>query len=360
MIEVYVGRDPLTLGSQDVELLFASIEKWFTAKGSLRRVFVPCVLSRASALRFEVGPVAFEFIDRITTSEFYPRGDSEEAVLGRIGFDRLLQWMRERDGDWMAQVSVDGCEQKRSEEIAELTVDLAIVALQLAAPYLDTRAMTRLDARRGSSQKLTLSETDGYYNFAWRRQEPGMVIGQGVLSDMLQTAAPLFAAVGNVLRSFASGSFRLVILEQAWCDSAYWFHQALVESIDSIAVAKLETALEVLLRSESSRGSERRMLVILKTFFELDPDDTVAPGSALSARQFARNLVRDRSRILHGTWSTLNVRGIDRGGLEGFVITVLRSAAIQLDLYAKSVAPVDDVDAFLDWVCQAKLINAAR
>jgi hypothetical protein len=89
---------------------------------------------------------------------------------------------------------------------------------------------------------------------------------------------------------------------------AYWFHEALAEPIDSIAIAKLETALEVLLRSESSKGSTSRVLTILYCFFGLQPDDPVAPNASLTAKQFAANLVRDRSRILHGTWSTLNAR----------------------------------------------------
>ncbi len=45
-----------------------------------------------------------------------------------------------------------------------------------------------------------------------------------------------------------------------------WLHQALAESIDSIAIAKLETALEVLLRVESSKGSTKRMLEVLDAF----------------------------------------------------------------------------------------------
>ena len=72
-----------------------------------------------------------------------------------------------------------------------------------------------------------------------------MTIGRGMLPDILQKAAPVFAAVGNVVRSFTSGSFRLPVLEQAWRDAAYWLHQALAETIDTIAIAKLETALEV-------------------------------------------------------------------------------------------------------------------
>ena len=259
LIEDYVGREPSAIGNKEVEALVAHFEKWFAEKTSPRRVFVPCVISRTPAPRFEIGPVTFEFIDRVATSDFCPNGGGD-AALDRRGFDDLVRWMRERDADWLARVSVDGCEQKRAEEIAELAVDLVIVAVQLAAPYLDTHTMTRLDARRGTSQKRTLSEADGYYSVGWTRKEPGMTIGRGMLPDILQKAAPVFAAVGNVVRSFTSGSFRLPVLEQAWCDAAYWLHQALAETIDTIAIAKLETALEVLLRPESSRGSEQRML----------------------------------------------------------------------------------------------------
>jgi hypothetical protein len=355
-IEDYVGREPSAVGSKDAEVLVAHFKKWFADKTSPRRVFVPCVISRTPAPRFEIGPVTFEFIDRVATSNFYPHGGGD-AALDRRGFDDLVRWMRERDADWLARVSVDGCEQKRAEEIAELAVDLVIVALQLSAPYLDTRTMARLDARRGTSQKRTLSEADGYHSAGWTRKEPGMAIGGGTLPDILQKAALIFTAVGNVVRSFASGSFRLPVLERAWCDAAYWLHQALAESIDTIAIAKLETALEVLLRAESSRGSEQRMLEILSAFFDLGPDDPIALGSPLSARQFARNVVRDRSRVLHGTWSTLNARGIDRAGMEGFVVTVLRTAVIELDAYAHSAGPADDIDEFLSWVRQRKMTS---
>jgi hypothetical protein len=314
------------------------------------------VISRTPESRFEIGPVTFEFIDRVTTSDFYPHG-GEDTALDRHGFDDLVRWMRERDADWLARVSVDSCEQKRAEEIAEFAVDLVIVALQLAAPYLDTRTMARLDARRGTSEKRTLSEANGYHSAGWTRKEPGLAIGRGTLPDILQKAAPIFIAVGNVVRSFASGSFRLPVLERAWCDAAYWLHEALAESIDTIAIAKLETALEVLLRTENSRGSAQRMLEVLSVFFELGPDDPVAPGASLSARQFARNVVRDRSRILHGTWSTLNARGIDRMGMEGFVITVLRAAAIELEAYAHFVSPADDIEEFLSWVRQRKVAS---
>jgi hypothetical protein len=350
-IEAYIDREPLSIGNRDAEALFAHLTQWFADRAIPRRIFVPCVISRTPAPRFEIGPVAFEFVDNLATSDLYlysqGGGDAESA---RREFVEIERWMRQEDSDWLARVNVDGCERKRAEEMAELAVDLVIVGLQLAAPFLDTRTMARLDARRGISQKRTLSEANGRFSGGWSRKEPGMTIGQGTLSDILLKATPIFTAVGNVVCSFATGSFRLPVLEQAWCDAAYWFHQALAESIDTIAITKLETALEVLVRSESSKGSERRMCEILTVFFGLEPDDPVAHGSTLSARQFARNVVRDRSRILHGTWSTLNVRGIDRAGMEGFVGTVLRTAVIELEAYTQLAQRVDDIDQFFRWV----------
>ncbi|WP_156437500.1 MULTISPECIES: hypothetical protein [Burkholderia] len=349
-IESYVGRDPSSIGAIDAEALFAHLTNWFAVRAIPRRVFVPCLITRTPAPRFEIGPVTFEFSGRVATSDFYPESRGDEEVFDRHVFDEIVKWMRDEDAYWLARVHVDGCERKRAEEIAELAVDLVIVGLQLAQPYLDTRTMARLDARRGTSQKRTLSEADGSFSGGWARKDPGMSIGHGTLPEIIRLAAPIFIAVGNVVCSFAAGSFRLPVLEQAWCDAAYWFHQGLAESIDTIAITKLETALEVLVRAESSKGSERRMSQILSAFFGLEPDDPIAPGSTLTARQFARNVVRDRSRILHGTWSTLNVRGIDRAGMEGFVGTVLRTAVIELEAYVHLAQQSDDIDYFLDWV----------
>lgn len=349
-LESYVGRDPETLARADTQRLVDHFSTWFKDQASRRMVFVPCVLTPWAAPRFDIGPGTFVYIDAITTSEFYPAGPTPD-VLAKHSFDTMLELMRETHAHWLARITVEGCEQQRAEEIGELAVDLAIVALQLAAPYLDTRSMCRLDSRRGSAQKRVISEANGHYNTSWTRKEPGLSIGTGTLADILQKTKPVMAAAGNVVRSFTSGNYRLPNLERAWCDAAYWFHEALAEPIDSIAIAKLETALEVLLRSERSKGSTSRVLTILHCFFGLQPDDPVAPNASLTAKQFAANLVRDRSRILHGTWSTLNARlGRSRTGMEGFANTVLRRAVIELEAYSHEAAPADDIDAFLKWL----------
>ena len=81
-IEDYVGREPSAVGSQDAEALVAHFEKWFVDRALPRRVFVPCVISRTSAPRFEIGPVTFEFIERVATSDFYPHGSGERPWTG--------------------------------------------------------------------------------------------------------------------------------------------------------------------------------------------------------------------------------------------------------------------------------------
>ncbi|NKJ08523.1 hypothetical protein [Rhizobium sp. SG741] len=237
--------------------------------------------------------------------------------------------------------------------MGELSVDLAIVALQLAAPSFDTRSMSRLDSRRGTTEKRLISEAEGFFRASWTKKEPGLAIGPGTLADILRQTRPLVNAVGNVVQSFSTGVYRLPKLERAWCDGAYWLHEALSEPIDNIAIAKLETALEVLLGSENGAGSNRRLLEILQCFFKLQPGDPISLGSTLTTKQFAANLVRDRSRILHGTWSTLNTRlGRSRDGMEGFVITVIRRAALELESYCQEPLRADDMDAFIEWLMQ--------
>jgi hypothetical protein len=359
-LEAFVGRDAKTIARADMEQLVDHFCEWFRNQSSPRKVFVPCVLTPWAAPRFEIGSVTFVYVDEITRTEFYPAGP-EPDVLAKHSFDDMLELMRETTANWLAQVAVEGCEQQRAEEIGELAVDLAIVALQLAAPHLDTRSMCRLDSRRGSAQKRVISEANGYYNGSWSRKEPGLAIGTGTLADILQKMEPLVLAVGNVVRSFTSGNYRLPSLERAWCDAAYWLHEALAEPIDSIAIAKLETALEVLLRAESSKGSTARVLTILHCFFGLRPEDPIAPNSALTAKQFAAKVVLERSRILHGTWSTLNARlGRSRTGMESFTTTVLRRAVIELEAYSYEAAPADDIDGFLEWLEQGAASQAGQ
>jgi len=94
--------------------------------------------------------------------------------------------------------------------------------------------MERLDARRGAIERRTLSETNGYFNAGWSRMNAGISIGTGTLAEMLRQSAPVISAVGRIVSAYASGQYRFPNLERAWCDGAYWLHEALAEPIDAI------------------------------------------------------------------------------------------------------------------------------
>jgi hypothetical protein len=328
------------------------VEHWFAAISASRQVFIPCAITPWESPRFEIGPVQFLYVEQITRSEVYPPPIKDS--ISRFEFDRLLDAMRTSRAHWLASASVEQCDQKRGEEVGGLLVDLALTCLQLVFPLSwNTRNMSRLDARRGEAQTQSISLSNGVYSMSSTTLDAGLGIGQGTLTNVLGKATQVVTAVGHRLRAFATGQYRLPRLEQAWCDAAYWLHESLSEKRDAIAIAKLETALEVLTCAENTRGSEIRLEKILAAFYSLQANAPLTPDSETTAKQFAKRIVRDRSRILHGTWSTLNPRiGMDRAGLERFVIEVIRRAAVELDGYAQVLDARDDITEFLSWVEQ--------
>ena len=349
MIESHIGNAPALLRSDDVAGLAAQLGKWFQQEAEPREVFVPCAVSPWPAPEFAIGPVRFIYMDDVPRTDFYPPyADS----MRRRDFDKMLESMKSERAHWLAQISVEGCDRERGEEIGALAADLAIVTLQMALPTSwNTRNMSRLDARRGGANSQTLSRTATSDCGGHSTHDAGLTIGNGTMQDILRTCTPLVDAVGRCVTAFANGRFTVPRLEQAWCDAAYWYHEALAERIDSIAVVKLETSLEVLLRSTSTKGSQSRIRSVLEVFFGLRPEDPVVPESPTTAEDFAKSLVGDRSQILHGTMSTLQPHiGIDRNGLEEFVASVLRRVVIELAGYGITSAPQDQIEAFLDWV----------
>jgi hypothetical protein len=345
----YVGRDAASMSADTVATLHTHLEQWFSQRAASRQIFIPCAISPWMAERFSIGPVLFMYVDDVARSEFYPSSDD---WISRDAFDHMLASMKASRAHWLTCVSVEHCDRQRGEEIGELAADLAIVGLQLALPLVwDTRGMSRLNVRRGEAQAQTISRSGPSYSVCYSNLDAGLPIGPGTMAEAIQRAAPVIEAVGKCVTSFATGQFRLPNLERAWCDAAYWLHEALAETSDAIAVAKLETALELLVRTESTSGSGSRIELILSAFYSLSPNDMVASESTTTAKQFAKGIVQDRSRILHGTWSTLNPRlGVNRRGTEQFVVEVIRRAAVELEAYSHTTAPLDEIEPFLMWV----------
>ena len=148
-------------------------------------------------------------------------------------------------------------------------------------------------------------------------------------------------------------SYRLPTLERAWCDSAYWMRKSLFDTIDTRAVTKLETALEVLICTESSKNSKPRVTSALQNLLGVKPDERILPPFEITTQVLVDTLVRDRSRIMHGTWSTLGNRvPTRRDGVEAVVGAVLRQAAIHLQAYSNEASSVDTIEAFFNWLEQ--------
>jgi hypothetical protein len=155
-------------------------------------------------------------------------------------------------------------------------------------------------------------------------------------------------AIGRRIAAYIGGTAVLPKLEQAWADAAYWFHDGLGEPLDTIAAAKLETAIEVLTGGEHMSGSERRLLRAIKAFHGVGPDQLLSSQSDLTVKQFVKRFVEHRSRILHGNWSTLNTHlGDNRPYLTLLAQSLLTHYAVELDAYATAPRALDKMDEFL-------------
>lgn len=349
----YLGRSENSLDATDVATIHANLEEWFRQRSKPRQVFIPCAISPWAAPRFSIGPVAFVYRTEVTRSEFYP----PDPGLARKGFDDLLLEMEKTRVHWLACVSVEHCDRDRGEQTAALIADLTLAGLQLILPlFWHTREMSRLDTRRGEAQTQSVSLSGGTYFLRSTVRDAGLLICDGTLADALSRNSQWVDAIGSCVNSFATGRFRFPNLELAWCDAAFWLHEALAETSSAIAYAKLETALEVLVHAESTSGSQSRIELILDAFYSLPPTEKLTPESKMTARQFAKEIVRDRSRILHGTWSTLQPSmGMNRERMEKFVIEVIRRAALELEEYARTTIPKNDIESFLLWVKSKRL-----
>lgn len=359
LLELNYGRDESTLTQGDVAALADRMLAWFRERSASRLVFVVCCLSRWCSPDFDIGPVHFSHYENLRNhrSELEARTD-----LTSDEFEYLFATMQDEAAHWLAAIELDGFDAYRGFEVANLAVDLSIVAIQLAAPYFDTKNMSRLHSRRGTGQVHTLAYSAGAFVSGHHNVEPGLSIGEGSLVGRIINASPvIISVVGNLIHSFASGNYRRRLLEQSWCDAAYWLHQGLAEPLDTIAVTKLETAIEVLMRAESSQGSVKRVLEALEIFFGLKPTDHINAHSSVTAKSFAKSIVSGRSRILHGTSPTLfeNVSDL-RSTLEYFAVTLVRAYAVEFEQYIADPNSPDSLESFLKWIKCARQARAVQ
>src|SRR5665213_1369981 len=346
LIQNFLRRKASEITADDVSFVELAIEKWFAAYSGSHHLYIPCILTPRPAPAFRVGPILFTFID-----DFVERLPKDNQSVFDLTYGGVLKEMAAQRAGWMAEVDVDRCMRKRGEELAELSVDLAIAAIQIVIHSDQSRYMSRMTARTVPRYRFGLSEGGGMVSPTVTNQEPGLALGAGTFEHYLKEADEIIKAAGAQISAFLTGSGALPILCSAWADAAYWYHEGLAEPLDTIAVPKLETAIEVLLRSESSSGSQKRVVEAIGTFYGLEPDQLINPTSQVTVKEFAKDLVRDRSRILHGAWSTLaHSMRASRGSLEGLVVKLLAHYMFEVQIYAGTPGATDARDAFLSFV----------
>ena len=342
----YLDKANTAVQASDLTFVEQSIADWFREQTAVHEFYIPCIISPWNAAPFSIGPVQFRHI-----REFAPAARAETGVMFDLTFGPVFELMARSAANWVATVKIEGCTKERAQEIANLAVDIALAGLQLCIPEEGAQHMARMTGRSMPVFSQAVSRSEGQLSSSITNSEPGRAFGYGLLDRRLAEAKPILDSVGLRVATFISGSGRFPDLEKAWPDAAYWLHEGLAEPLDTIAVPKLETAVEILLRAESARGSKARVMKAILAFYGKDPGDFINPDSQTTVEQFAQGLVRDRSRILHGTWSTLthSLRA-SRPGLTTLVRELLAMYSLALDQYAASQSASDEVEAFLNFV----------
>ncbi|MDO9422164.1 MAG: hypothetical protein Q7T66_16000 [Herminiimonas sp.] len=340
----FFDQAPAKVDADTIATIDRKIEAWFCAKATSTYLYIPCDINPYPAKSFTIGAIRFTFL-----TEFIPI--TEKSVPNSFVFEQMYEAMRQHGTLWMAEIEVHDCLPNRAAEIGDLAVDLALVALQLIVPLKYSERIARLHARRVPQLKNSVSISNGHVSADGTNQQPGHGFDGSVLEKIISQESHVLASVGKRINAFLNGHGSLPRLNQSWNDAAYWFHEGIAEPLDTIAVPKLETAIEVLLCAVSSKGSEVRIIQAIKTFYGLESDQTLSPDSIITVKEFAKGLVRDRSRLLHGTWSTLTTdMRSSRSSLTVLAHELLIQFSMELDEYEAAGTMIDDIDPFLTWI----------
>jgi hypothetical protein len=349
-IQAFSDRTAASIGSADLSVLEKAVSDWFVENVKPRTYLIPCWVipdmpSFAHAHPFAVGPVEFCHVSILLKQE------GIENPEDNIVYGPLFQAMDERGATWVAKIEIDGCEETRASEMADLAVDVALVGVQMAIPKAYSRDMARITGRTMPTWVGGVHKSGSQTTTTISQRDPGFGLSGEAFDQFLSQQAALIESVGRRLDAYVRGGAELPCLEQAWCDAAYWFHEGLAEPLDTIAVAKLETAIEVLLVAESTKKSKPLLYQAIQAFYGLKQADPLGTNPSISIKTFVDSIVGARSCILHGTSSTLTENVIaPRANVELLSFDLLRLSTLALDRYTALEAPGDTPKAFLDWV----------
>jgi hypothetical protein len=348
ILAAFWARRNQRVTASDLLLVEDEVTRWFRETTAAHELYVPCFITPRSAASFAVGPVKFTHIEAFIAYEQAALGGSFDKQFGH-----LIHEMQRESAHWMATITVSDCTLDRAWELGEMAVDIALVAIQVIVPFEYSQHVARITARTRPRLRETISRSNGQICTGRRNQSPGLLLGDNALDYLLGEGSAVLKAIGPRVSNFIGTGNPLPKLEAAWADAAYWFHEGLAEPLDTIAVSKLETAIEVLL--QNSGGSASRLEAALFAFYGLTSDDPVNSETQVTAKQFARGIVEDRSRVLHGNWSTLtHFMPESRETLMLLVADLLVKYAAGLNDYIGSGSASDGLSAFLRAVTVAR------
>ena len=349
IVKQFRGRSGEEAQPSDLANLKRAIESWFSNAAVSRRHLVPCTILPPRARGFNFGPIRFFHV-----SELDPKDYGLAPVEGALDvyFGPLLKMMDDHAASWLAEVSVEGCESNRSAEIAGLAVDVALGGLKLVIPPNVGRLMARITARTMPAFRGSFAVTDAAVEPGVANLQPGYGLPAESFEGYVGSASAEIEEMGRLIDTYLSQDKGLPELEQAWCNAAYWFHEGMLEPLDTVAMVKLETAIENLFSAASAAGSKRRLREALKSMFGIEEAQTVAPSSDLTYKKLVDDIVTVRSRVLHGTWPTLPGwdSGVSRITLEEVAREFLVGYPRLLERYQNALDdPADNVEAMLKW-----------
>lgn len=356
IIARWKGRTYESLTADELETFDKVLVEWFEKQDRVRTHAVPCTITPFYSEPFSVGPTRFVHMHDFPPKtmglpEDFPKNDPLGAA--------LIDFGRQHWAPWIAVVAVPGREEKQSVRTADIAVDIALAILQLTVGP-DLRRISRATARSGPLWRVDWHLTDEQIGGGTSNQEPARSLSQPVFAGILEKYQPALSGMGRRLEDFLAGTSAVASLDESWCNAAYWYHQALGEDLETVAIAKLETCMEVLLSAESTSGSTRRLLEAFSALWGLSRDDTVGddPSDCITAGQMVDSIVTARSRILHGTWPTL---GTDMPSAKGkgpcsFALAemlakrLLVDTSAYLDAYVEAGGKDCPISDFLFWV----------
>ena len=349
IMERFAGATSENVDTAKLECFASDFDGWWSEQTRSRSYLVPCAIIPAEAPEFRIGPVQFMHWSSLISGD----GPLSSTDFGKEqARNAIARALEAASACWVACVQVEGAYPDRAEEIADIAVDLAIVAIQLAVPVAHSRHMSRVTRRTPPAVRGRVVMSEGQFEVGNANQSPGLALSGPALIKFLSNAAEMTETVGRRIANFANVATELPSrVDNAWCEGAYWLHEGLAEHLDSFAVAKLETAIEVLLRGQNAKGSGKRIRQAICAVTGLSEQDAISPGSRVTVATLTKELVRARSQVLHGTQSTLSGDlSSERKSLEGLCHVLFVAAAIGLEQYQGSDGAIDDVDGFLSWL----------